>query len=101
MIIRTCINILIVHSVRVHRVLQKDRTPRATTSHKKITDQYTDVCHVFKTLERETVHRTSQMATWSILLCKIKKITNEILIINQLAKEPTCSLNRDHGPIGC
>ena len=42
--------------VRVHRVLPKDQTPRATTLHKWITNQYTNVYHVVKTLERETVH---------------------------------------------
>ena len=88
-------------SVRVHRVLPKDRTPRATTSHKLITDQYTDVCHVVKTLERETFHGPSQIATWSNLLCKRKKVTYELLIIDQIAKDPPFSLNRDHGPIGC
>ena len=36
--------------VRVHRVLPKDRTPSDTASHKQITDQHTDVCHVVKTL---------------------------------------------------
>ena len=50
-------------SVRVHRVLPKDRTPRTTASHKQITYQYTNVCHVVKTLERETVHGPGQMAT--------------------------------------
>ena len=39
------------------------------------TDQHTDVCHVVKTLERETVHGPSQIATWSNLLCKRKKVT--------------------------
>ena len=33
------------------------------------------VCHVVKTIEREIVHGPSQIATWSNLLCKIKKIT--------------------------
>ena len=61
--------------VWVHRVLPKDRTPRATTSHKKITDIYTDFYHVVKTLERETVHSPSQIATWRNLLFKIKKVT--------------------------
>ena len=32
-------------------------------------------CHVAKTLERETVHGPSQIATWSNLLCKRKKVT--------------------------
>ena len=45
--------------VRVHRVLPKERTPRTTTSHKQITDQYTNVCHVVKTIKRETVHSPS------------------------------------------
>ena len=31
---------------------------------------------------------------------QMKKVTNEIFIIDQLAKDPPCSLNRDHGPIG-
>ena len=61
--------------VRVHRVLPKDRTPRTTASHKQITDQYTNVWHVVKTLEKETVHGSSQIATWSNLLCKRKKVT--------------------------
>ena len=56
---------------------------------------------VVKTIERETVHGPSQIATWSNLLCKIKKVTNELLINDQLAKDPPCSLNRDHGPIIC
>ena len=54
-----------------------------------------------KTLERETVHNPSQIDTWSNLLCKRKKVTNELIIIDQLAKDYPCSLNRDHGPIGC
>ena len=61
--------------VRVHRVLPKDRTPRIAASHKQITDQYTNVCHVVKTLERETVHAPGQIATRSNLLCKRKKVT--------------------------
>ena len=83
------------------KVLPKDQTLRETTSHKQITNQYANVCHVFKTFERETVHDPSQIATWSNLLCKRRKFTNELLIIDQLAKDPPCSLNRDHGPIGC
>ena len=61
--------------VRVHRVLPKDQTPRITASHKQITDQYTNVCHVVKTLERETIHGPGQIATRSNLLCKRKKVT--------------------------
>ena len=53
-----------------------------------------------KTIERETVHDPSQIATWSNLLCKINKVTNELLIIDQLAKDSPFSLNIDHGPIG-
>ena len=90
-----------IYTVRVHRVLPKYRTPSDTASHKYITDQHTDVCHVVKTLEREIVHNPNQIATWSNLLCKIKKVTYELLIIDQLAKDPPCSLNRDYGPIGC
>ena len=56
---------------------------------------------VVKTLERETVHGPNQIDTWSNLLCKRKKVTNELLIIDQLAKDPPCSLNSDHGPIRC
>ena len=48
-----------------------------------------------KTLERETFHDPNQIATWSNLLCKRKKVTNELLIIDQLAKDLPCSLNRD------
>ena len=48
---------------------------KSSHSHKQITDQYTNVCHVVKTLERETVHSPSQIATWSNLLCKRKKVT--------------------------
>ena len=65
----------ILFNVWVHRVLRKDRTPRATTSHKQIKDQYTDVCHMVKTLERETVHGPNKIATWSNLLWKRKKVT--------------------------
>ena len=60
-----------------------------------------DVCHVVKTLERETVHGPSQIATWINLLCKRKKVTYVLLIIDQLAKDPLFSLNRDHRTIGC
>ena len=88
-------------NVRVHRVLSKDRTPSTTASHKYITNQHTNVCHVVKTLDRETVHGPSQIATLSNLLCKRKEFTYELLIIDQLAKEPPCSLNRVHEPIGC
>ena len=42
---------------------------------KQIIYQYTNVCHMVKTLERETVHGPSQIATWSNLLCKRKKVT--------------------------
>ena len=56
---------------------------------------------VVKTIERETVHGPNQIATLNNLLCKIKKVTNELLIIDKLAKDPPCSLNRDIGPIGC
>ena len=45
-----------------------------------------------KTLEREIVHGSSQIATWSNLLCKRKKVTYELLIIDQLAKDLLCSL---------
>ena len=88
-------------NVRVHRVLPKDRTPSTTASHKQIIDQHTDVCHVVKTLKKETIHDPSQISTWSNLLCKRKKVTYEILIIDQLAKDPLCSLNGVHRPIGC
>ena len=54
-----------------------------------------------KTLEREIVHGTNQIDTWSNLFCKKNKVTNELLIIDKLAKDPPCSLNRDHGPIEC
>ena len=57
------------------RVLLKDRTLIETASNKQITDQYTNVCHMVKTLERETIHGPSQIATWSNLLCKRKKVT--------------------------
>ena len=67
----------------------------------QITDQHTNVCHMVKTLKRETIHGPSQIATQSNLLCKRKKVAYELLIIDQLAKDPPCSLNRDHGPIGC
>ena len=97
-LIQTCIFLIF---VRVHRVLPKDRTHLDTTSNKQITDQHTDVCHVVKTLEMETVHGPSQIATWRNLLCERKKFTNEILINDQLAKDLPCSLNRDHGPIRC
>ena len=63
------------YHVQVHRVLPKDWTPSDTASHKQITDQHTDVCHVVKTLKREIVHDPSQIATWSNLLCKRKKVT--------------------------
>ena len=33
-----------------------------------------DVCHVVKTLERETIHGPSQTATWSNLLWKRRKL---------------------------
>ena len=49
------------------------------------THQYFDVV---KTLERERVHGPSQIATWSNLLCKRKKFTNELLIINKLDYDP-------------
>ena len=49
-----------------------------------------------KTIKMETVHGPSQIATWSNLLCKRKKVTYELLIIDQLAKDPLCSLNRYH-----
>ena len=52
-----------------------------------------------KTLKRKTVHGPSQIATCRNLLCKERKL-HELLIIDQLAKDPPCSLNRDHGPIG-
>ena len=71
--------------------------PLTQTDHRS-TQQYFDV---IKTLKRETVHGPSQIATWSNLLCKRKKVINELFIINQLAKDPPCSLNKDHGPIGC
>ena len=70
-------------------------------SHKQITYQYTNVCHVVKILERETVHGPSQIATWSNLLCKRKKVSYDLLIIHQLAKDPPLSLNIYHGPIMC
>ena len=60
-----------------------------------------NVCHVVKTLEMETVYGPGQIDTWSNLLCKRNKVRNEILIIDQLAKDPPCSLNRYHVPIGC
>ena len=68
----------------------------------KIDHRSTHRCFdVVKTLERETVHDPSKIANWSNLLCKRKKVTNELLIIDQLANDPSCSLNRDNGPIGC
>ena len=57
-------------------------------------------CHVVKTLERETVHGPSQIATWTIYYAKEIKL-HELLIIDQLAKDPLCSLNRYHRPIRC
>ena len=36
----------------------------------------------------------------AIYYAKQRKL-NELLIIDQLAKDPLCSLNRDHRPIGC
>ena len=71
--------------------------PLTQTDHRS-THQCFDVV---KTLEKETVHGPSQIATWSNLLCKRKKVTNELLIIDQPAKDPPFSLNRDHGTIGC
>ena len=87
-------------NVRVHRVLPKDRIARTIASHKHITDQYTNVCHVVKTLERETVHGPGQIALGAIYYAKERKL-HELLIIDPLAKDPLCSLNRDHRPIGC
>ena len=52
-----------------------------------------------KTLEKETVHDPSQITTWSNLLCKIKKVTNELLIIDQLAKNSPSSLNREQSGV--
>ena len=79
-------------------ILPKEQTPRVTQTDHRSTHQ----CFVVvKTLKRETVHGLGQIATWSNLLCKIKKVTNELLIIDELGKDPPCSLNRDHGPIGC
>ena len=49
----------------------------------------------------ETLHEPSQIATWGSLLGKRKKVTDEILIIDQLANGPSFSLNRYHGPIEC
>ena len=49
---------------------------------------------MIKTLEREIVHGPNEIATWSNLLRKRKKVTYELLIIDQLAKDPLCSLNR-------
>ena len=50
---------------------------------------------------REIVHCPSQIATSSNLLCKRKKVTYELLIIDQLDNDPLCSLNRDHRLIEC
>ena len=36
----------------------------------------------------------------AVYYAKERKL-HELLIINQLANDPPCSLNRDHGPIGC
>ena len=71
--------------------------PLTLTDHRS-THQCFDVV---KTLEREAVHDPSQIATWGNLLCKRKKFANELLIINQLAKDPPCYLDKYHGPIGC
>ena len=69
-----------------------------TQTYHRSTHRYFDMV---KTLERETVHGPSQIATWSNLLCKRNKVRNELVIIDQLANVPPFSLNRDHGPIGC
>ena len=56
-----------------------------TQTDQRLTHRYFDVV---KTLERETVHGPNKIATWSNSLCEIKKVTNELLIIDQLAKDP-------------
>ena len=69
------------------------------TEHKKqpltqIDHRSTHRCFdMVKNFERETVHGPSQIATWNNLLCKRNKVTNELLIIDQLAKDPPFSLN--------
>ena len=53
-----------------------------------------------KTLRGKQSMAPAKYLLGAIYYAKERKL-HELLIIDQLAKDPPCSLNRDHGPIGC
>ena len=71
------------------------------TSHKQITNKYTSIITWLKPLKRETIHALSQCGHFREFINIKIKVTYVYLINGYWTNDPPCSLNRDHGTIGC
>ena len=71
-----------------------------THSHKQISNQQIDVLMWLKPSRGKQSTASAKQLLGAIYYAKERKL-HELLIIDQLANDPLCSLNRDHRPIGC
>ena len=96
----TVLNKHLVLGVGIYKVSSVDQKPKVT-AHKQITNQYTSIITWLKPSKREIVHNLSQRNHFKQFINIKRKVTYVSLINSYRKNDPPCSLNRDHGPIGC